>query len=77
MHEGVRGVVLWVQVVVVRSMMKGVGRAEVSGPSRLGIVAMGNCERCGVCGARVYVMNALIFSKCEVNNSSVEEYRVS
>ena len=45
MRGGVRGVVLWVRSVYVRSMKRAVGLVGVFGPSRVGIVVVGNFGR--------------------------------
>ncbi len=50
LRVGDRGVVLWVQSVFVRSMMREVGLVVVFGPSRVGIVVVGSYGHLGVCG---------------------------
>ena len=51
---GDRGVVLWVQSVFVRSMIREVGLVVVFGPSRVGIVAVGSYGHLGVCGVHLF-----------------------
>ena len=45
--------VLWVQSVYVRSMMRAVGLVVVFGPSRVEIVAVGSYGHEGVCGVHL------------------------